>query len=210
MRARRRARRRRSRARKAAARRAELLGSFGERVGLAFQLADDLLGIWGDPDVTGKPVHSDLRNRKQSLPVVAALESGTPAGGELAEIYRRDAPLADATPPARRARRARARASGRPAKPTPSARPRSPTWTRPTPPRPRRPNSAPWRTCSPTATTDASSARRSGDAASAASPRRGQPLISVHARVHRSYGTHSSPRSSPHCSTGVRQNAMRS
>ncbi|MBE1530945.1 family 2 encapsulin nanocompartment cargo protein polyprenyl transferase [Actinomadura algeriensis] len=75
--------------------RAERLGSFGERVGLAFQLADDLLGIWGDPDVTGKPVHSDLRNRKQSLPVVAALESGTPAGDELAVLYRRGDPLAD-------------------------------------------------------------------------------------------------------------------
>lgn len=76
--------------------RADRLGSFGERVGLAFQLTDDLLGIWGDPDVTGKPVHSDLRNRKQSLPVAAALASGTPAGDELAEIYRRDAPLPDA------------------------------------------------------------------------------------------------------------------
>ncbi|MBX6386027.1 MAG: polyprenyl synthetase family protein [Microbispora sp.] len=65
---------------------------FGERVGLAFQFVDDLLGIWGDPAVTGKPVHSDLRNRKKSLPVVAALTSGTPAGGALAALYRR--PLA--------------------------------------------------------------------------------------------------------------------
>ena len=46
-------------------------------LGLAFQLVDDLLGIWGDPAVTGKPVHSDLRSRKKSLPVVAALTSGT-------------------------------------------------------------------------------------------------------------------------------------
>ncbi|MFV2174712.1 family 2 encapsulin nanocompartment cargo protein polyprenyl transferase [Actinomadura sp. LOL_016] len=76
--------------------RAERLGAFGERVGLAFQLADDLLGIWGDPETTGKPVHSDLRNRKQSLPVVAALASGTPAGDRLGEIYRRGAPLDDA------------------------------------------------------------------------------------------------------------------
>ncbi|QXJ21620.1 polyprenyl synthetase family protein [Actinomadura graeca] len=67
--------------------------AFGERVGLAFQLVDDLLGIWGDPEVTGKPVHSDLRNRKKSLPVVAALASGTPAGDELAALYLRDAPL---------------------------------------------------------------------------------------------------------------------
>lgn len=70
------------------------LRMFGERVGLAFQIVDDLLGIWGDPAVTGKPVHSDLRNRKKSLPVVAALTSGTAAGGALAALYRR--PLAQA------------------------------------------------------------------------------------------------------------------
>ncbi|SFK39938.1 polyprenyl synthetase family protein [Amycolatopsis sacchari] len=64
------------------------LGRFGEEAGLAFQFADDLLGIWGEPAVTGKPVFSDLRNRKKSLPVVAALASGTPEGRALAELYR--------------------------------------------------------------------------------------------------------------------------
>ncbi|MBE9376603.1 polyprenyl synthetase family protein [Saccharopolyspora sp. HNM0983] len=67
--------------------------SFGERLGVAFQHVDDLLGIWGDPGVTGKPVFSDLRTRKKTLPVVAALSSGTPAGQRLAELYRRDEPL---------------------------------------------------------------------------------------------------------------------
>ncbi|MFG2248514.1 family 2 encapsulin nanocompartment cargo protein polyprenyl transferase [Spirillospora sp. NPDC048823] len=66
------------------------LRAFGERLGLAFQLVDDLLGIWGDPEVTGKPVHSDLHSRKKSLPVVAALTSATPAGDELAALYLRD------------------------------------------------------------------------------------------------------------------------
>ena len=56
------------------------LAGFGAHVGLAFQLTDDLLGIWGAPEVTGKPVRSDLRARKKSLPVVAALTSGTAAG----------------------------------------------------------------------------------------------------------------------------------
>ncbi|MDA2806961.1 family 2 encapsulin nanocompartment cargo protein polyprenyl transferase [Nocardiopsis suaedae] len=56
---------------------------FGANLGLSFQIADDLLGIWGDPEVTGKPVHSDLRSRKKTLPVVAAVASGTPAGDEL-------------------------------------------------------------------------------------------------------------------------------
>jgi geranylgeranyl diphosphate synthase type I len=60
---------------------------FGEELGLAFQLVDDLLGIWGDPKVTGKPVFSDLHNRKKSLPVVVALTSGTPAAHELHRLY---------------------------------------------------------------------------------------------------------------------------
>ncbi|MBB2913293.1 geranylgeranyl diphosphate synthase type I [Streptosporangium becharense] len=72
------------------------LAAFGRDLGLAFQLVDDLLGIWGDPETTGKPVHSDLRSRKKSLPVVAALASGTPAGDELAVLYRGEAPLAEA------------------------------------------------------------------------------------------------------------------
>jgi geranylgeranyl diphosphate synthase type I len=73
----------------------QYLRGFGKHLGLAFQHMDDLLGIWGDPAVTGKPVYSDLRSRKKSLPVVAALTSGTPAGPELAELYQRDQPLSD-------------------------------------------------------------------------------------------------------------------
>lgn len=69
------------------------LREFGGHVGLAFQFVDDLLGIWGDPDVTGKAVYSDLANRKKSLPVVAALTSGTPAGDELADLYFGDGEL---------------------------------------------------------------------------------------------------------------------
>jgi geranylgeranyl diphosphate synthase type I len=68
---------------------------FGEHLGLAFQLVDDLLGIWGDPQVTGKPVHSDLVSRKKSLPVVAALTAGVPAAAELARLYNRPDQLSD-------------------------------------------------------------------------------------------------------------------
>jgi geranylgeranyl diphosphate synthase type I len=68
---------------------------FGRQLGLAFQLADDSLGIWGDPAVTGKPIGSDLRARKKSLPVVAALASGTAAGEHLALLYRREEELDD-------------------------------------------------------------------------------------------------------------------
>lgn len=63
------------------------LRSFGMHLGLAFQLADDLLGVWGDPATTGKPAHNDLWTRKKSLPVVAALNSGTDAGLELRALY---------------------------------------------------------------------------------------------------------------------------
>jgi geranylgeranyl diphosphate synthase type I len=74
----------------------EQLRRFGQHLGLAFQHVDDLLGIWGDPAVTGKPVYSDLRSRKKSLPVVAALTSGTPAGQQLVELYQQDQPLSRA------------------------------------------------------------------------------------------------------------------
>ncbi|HEX9334695.1 MAG TPA: polyprenyl synthetase family protein, partial [Pseudonocardiaceae bacterium] len=69
------------------------LRRFGDRMGLAFQVADDLLGIWGDPRMTGKPVYSDLASRKKSLPVVAALAAGTPEATELAGLYHNPAAL---------------------------------------------------------------------------------------------------------------------
>ncbi|TDC68655.1 polyprenyl synthetase family protein [Actinomadura sp. GC306] len=68
------------------------LEAFGADLGIAFQLTDDLLGIWGDPAATGKPALSDLRSRKMSLPVVAALNSGTPEAARLAELYARPEP----------------------------------------------------------------------------------------------------------------------
>ncbi|GAA0253829.1 polyprenyl synthetase family protein [Actinomadura nitritigenes] len=63
------------------------LTGYGTEMGLAFQLVDDLLGIWGSPETTGKPVLSDLRARKKSLPVVAALTAGTADSARLAELY---------------------------------------------------------------------------------------------------------------------------
>jgi len=63
------------------------LEDFGYELGLAFQLVDDLLGIWGSTASTGKPVGADLRARKNSLPVVAAMNSGTAAGAELRNVY---------------------------------------------------------------------------------------------------------------------------
>ncbi|MER6913538.1 polyprenyl synthetase family protein [Streptomyces sp. NPDC000594] len=75
--------------------RAAHLRAFGHHLGIAFQCADDLLGIWGDPAVTGKPALSDLRRRKISLPVAVALADRTPHTARLRALYRRDAPLSD-------------------------------------------------------------------------------------------------------------------
>ncbi|MCX7938806.1 MAG: polyprenyl synthetase family protein, partial [Thermoflexales bacterium] len=52
---------------------AEALETFGRGLGLAFQLQDDILGIWGDPASTGKH-SSDLAHRKKTLPVLFAAE----------------------------------------------------------------------------------------------------------------------------------------
>jgi geranylgeranyl diphosphate synthase type I len=62
------------------------LAAFGEHLGIAFQAVDDLLGIWGRPEVTGKPVGNDLRQRKVSLPVAAGLEHGGEESARLREL----------------------------------------------------------------------------------------------------------------------------
>jgi geranylgeranyl diphosphate synthase, type I len=66
----------------------DALRAYGRHLGAAFQLVDDLLGIWGETAVTGKPVLSDLRARKKSLPVTYALSSGGDAGRQVAAWYR--------------------------------------------------------------------------------------------------------------------------
>lgn len=53
------------------------LWQFGEALGLAFQMQDDLLDIWGTPAVTGKPFAADLVQRKMSLPVIHALSQAS-------------------------------------------------------------------------------------------------------------------------------------
>ncbi len=63
----------------------DALQRYGHHLGLAFQAVDDLLGIWGATEVTGKPHWGDLRQRKKSLPVAAALADGGEASRLLAE-----------------------------------------------------------------------------------------------------------------------------
>lgn len=62
------------------------MSRMGRDLGAAFQAVDDLLGIWGDPTVTGKPVFNDLRRRKKTLPVISALETDTVLAGQLADL----------------------------------------------------------------------------------------------------------------------------
>jgi geranylgeranyl diphosphate synthase type I len=63
-----------------------VLRDFGRHLGVAFQAVDDLLGIWGDPATTGKPAGNDIRHRKKSLPVVAALAAGGDEAKELEAV----------------------------------------------------------------------------------------------------------------------------
>jgi geranylgeranyl diphosphate synthase type I len=50
------------------------LRAFGRHAGLAFQMVDDILGVWGDSSVTGKPVGADIVRRKKTLPLLHGLE----------------------------------------------------------------------------------------------------------------------------------------
>ncbi len=70
------------------------LSSYGEHVGLAFQIVDDLLGTWGDPVQTGKSIYSDLRAKKCTLPLTWALER---AGSEQIRDWLLDGPVDNAT-----------------------------------------------------------------------------------------------------------------
>jgi geranylgeranyl diphosphate synthase type I len=59
---------------------------FGAALGRAFQVRDDILGIWGDETVTGKSAASDILSKKQSLPVLYGL-SHPAVGAELRRVY---------------------------------------------------------------------------------------------------------------------------
>lgn len=59
---------------------------FGLNTGIAFQIRDDILGIWGDPDITGKSAATDIISRKKSLPVLYGLAQSD----ELTQVYHRD------------------------------------------------------------------------------------------------------------------------
>lgn len=61
------------------------LREFGRDLGIAFQLRDDLLGVFGDPSVTGKPAGDDLRGGKRTLLVAVGLARAGTAQREVVE-----------------------------------------------------------------------------------------------------------------------------
>jgi geranylgeranyl diphosphate synthase type I len=73
-----------------------LLGEFGRALGVAFQLRDDLLGIWADEGALGKAAAGDIRRKKMTLPVICAMERATDRDRQqLAQIYAQDGPASD-------------------------------------------------------------------------------------------------------------------
>ncbi|MGI8532329.1 MAG: polyprenyl synthetase family protein [Geodermatophilaceae bacterium] len=60
--------------------------AYGVPVGEAFQLRDDVLGVYGDPDITGKPAGDDLREGKRTVLIALALEHGSTT--QVSEITR--------------------------------------------------------------------------------------------------------------------------
>lgn len=65
------------------------LRAIGTNIGLAFQIQDDFLGIWGDPKKTGKSVSTDILTKKKTYPIL----SGLSESDEMNKIWTQDAPL---------------------------------------------------------------------------------------------------------------------
>ena len=72
---------------------AEGIRSWGETVGLAFQVQDDYLGIWGDPNLTGKSNVNDIVRKKKTFPIIHGLT--TPGAGVILDAYANEALDAD-------------------------------------------------------------------------------------------------------------------
>ncbi len=66
----------------------DAFGRCGLLLGIAFQIKDDVLGIWGDTAATGKAAGNDIWRRKKSLPIVYAFQQASPGSAEaLRRIY---------------------------------------------------------------------------------------------------------------------------
>src|SRR5215467_5356955 len=74
----------------------EALTGYGIPIGIAFQLRDDILGVFGDPAMTGKPVVDDLREGKRTVMLAIARERATAAQAALLDDAIGDPALTDA------------------------------------------------------------------------------------------------------------------
>ncbi len=66
-----------------------VFGEVGTDLGIAFQLRDDVLGVFGDPAVTGKPSGDDLRSGKRTVLLAEAIERADRSDPAAAELLRR-------------------------------------------------------------------------------------------------------------------------
>lgn len=68
---------------------------FGESLGMAFQIQDDILGTWGDEQATGKSAATDIRDKKKTLLVVYTLDQARDrrAAQRLTDLYAQPGPL---------------------------------------------------------------------------------------------------------------------
>ena len=60
-------------------------GEYGRQLGIAFQIRDDILGIWGESTTTGKSTSDDIMNKKKSLPTLYGLQQES----ELLRLFRK-------------------------------------------------------------------------------------------------------------------------
>ncbi len=60
---------------------------FGFNLGLSFQMQDDLLGLWGNPALTGKPVGADLRQGKKTLPILHGMTHDPQLRARIAALH---------------------------------------------------------------------------------------------------------------------------
>lgn len=72
------------------------IAAFARALGMAFQVADDMAGVWGSEAATGKPAAEDVVSRKKALPATLALARPEAEAKRLAEIYGVDRNLTEA------------------------------------------------------------------------------------------------------------------
>ena len=65
---------------------ADIFREIGIKLGFMFQIRDDILGTWGETTSTGKPVGSDIRRKKNTLPIIHARETQT-YQEEISDLY---------------------------------------------------------------------------------------------------------------------------